>query len=398
MLKFFSASTSVANSRRAIAECIENALTGEETLDCDLLIIYTGMGHDFRELLSEARRLSPGARIAGCTGAGIIGVKGPDESMKALAIMAVKGPKSEFTLSARGITDETDPYSLCTEMAEEIKKSNPDVNMIHFLPSIFLMPAERGIEGIKSVFGKTIPVFGALSWDNMKNIVSYGFLDDRIIELGVVMIGFADPTLKYINRVNHGFDIIGGLTFKVTRSVPGCIYELNDKPAWNLLTETLEMPLTSNSLQVATFTGFARELPADCREEYDSRYILFVVTKKGEEGSFYIPVTCREGTELWLTRRDENKMFEGVEIMVKKLSEELGDKKPVAVFHADCVLRGRYSFNQVRKEELINRLQAPFFKDSSIPWLGLYCGGEIGMLNGEAHLHQMSSSLFVIYR
>jgi hypothetical protein len=62
MLQFFSASTSIVNSRRAITECLEIALEGEANLDCDLIIIYTGMGHNFQDLLNEAHRLAPNAR------------------------------------------------------------------------------------------------------------------------------------------------------------------------------------------------------------------------------------------------------------------------------------------------------------------------------------------------
>ena len=44
MLHFFSASTSVVDSRRAMAECLENALGGEGSTGCDLLIFHTGIG------------------------------------------------------------------------------------------------------------------------------------------------------------------------------------------------------------------------------------------------------------------------------------------------------------------------------------------------------------------
>ena len=70
MLQFFSASTSIVNSRRAINECFEMALEGEPNLDCDLLIIYTGMGHNFQDLLNEAHIIAPNAQLVGCTCAG----------------------------------------------------------------------------------------------------------------------------------------------------------------------------------------------------------------------------------------------------------------------------------------------------------------------------------------
>jgi hypothetical protein len=65
MLQFFSTSTSVVNSKRAITECIENAIEDQPNLDCDLIIIYSASGHNFKNLLSEARKLSKDARIFG---------------------------------------------------------------------------------------------------------------------------------------------------------------------------------------------------------------------------------------------------------------------------------------------------------------------------------------------
>ncbi len=398
MLKFFSASTRNVISKRAIAECLENALQGEPDLNCDLIIIHTAMGHNFNDLLTEANKLSPKAHIAGCTGAGIIGKNGPDESLKALAIMAVKGSDTEFALTARSSKADSDPFALCAKMAKELREKNPGINIIQFLPPAFLFPIDKGIDGIKSVFGPDIAIFGGVSIDNSKGLNCYGFFDDQVIERGVVMIGFADPTIKYVSRANHGYNVIEGLTFEVTRSVPGRIYELNGKSAWKVITETLGIPDTSTAAEVNSIAGLARELPENSHEEYGSKHILFVTIVTNDDSSFMSSVTCPEGTKFWLTKRDEKKMFEGVDMMVSKILIALSGKKPIAVFHSDCALRGRLSFNQVFKDDIINQLQAPFFTEGSIPWLGIYGAGEIGMLNGEACLHQITSSLFVMYR
>jgi hypothetical protein len=60
MLEFYSSSNGVVNSKRAVAECLENAL-GTDDLECDLVIFYTTMGHNFEDLLSELHRPSPNA-------------------------------------------------------------------------------------------------------------------------------------------------------------------------------------------------------------------------------------------------------------------------------------------------------------------------------------------------
>ena len=54
MLQFFSSSNGVVNSRGAVDACLEDALGPEDT-DCDLIIFYTTMGHNFDELSASMR-------------------------------------------------------------------------------------------------------------------------------------------------------------------------------------------------------------------------------------------------------------------------------------------------------------------------------------------------------
>jgi len=407
MLQFFSASTSIVNSKRAITECLENALVGQPNLDCDLIIIYTAMGHNFKDLLSEAHRLSPDARIAGCTGGGIIGKNGPDESMKALAIMAIKGPKEEFALVRRRIHAQGDPYGAIREMALELKGMNQKITMIQFLPAggDDFLPVEKALDGIKSVFGKSIPVSGGFAMTSMANLkatdlvpTSVQFFDDEIIERGAVMIGYGDPTLKFINQANHGFDVLEGMPLEVTKSNANVIYELNGQPAWSKLTRILGVPETFTAMQVLPISGFAREIPEGVWEENRSKFLISVIMGKNDDYSIILPVACPEGMKLWLTKRDEKMMFDGVDWMVTKIVDELQGRKPVAIFHADCVLRGRFSLDRILKDEIINRMQSPICKGENIPWLGLYSAGEFVRLGGETWFQQISSSLFVIYR
>jgi hypothetical protein len=399
MLQFFSASTNIVNSKRAITECLENALEGQGSLDCDLIIIYSAMGHNFKDLLSEAHKLSPGARIAGCTVAGIIGKNGADETMTALNVMVIKGPDNEFAITHRKTSDSIDSYSIASEMANELKEKIPGITFVQFLPSTFeWYPYDKAIHGIESVFGKGIPVFGGVAIDNFKLVSCFHFFDDEVVERGAIMIGFADPTLKFISRANHGFGVVEGMPFTVTRCKDNLIYELNGQPAWKTFTGTLGIPETTNVIEVIAITGLAKELPKEYHEIYGSKYLLFVTGAKSENDIINATVGCKEGDKLWLTKRDEKRMFEGVDWMVTKVLEELQGKRPVAVFHADCALRGRFSLNRILKDELVHKIQYPICKGENIPWFGLYSGGEFAMIGDRTWFHQITSSLFVIYR
>lgn len=399
MLQFFSASTSIVNSKRAITECIEVALEGEPNLDCDLIIIYSAMGHNFLELLSEARKLSPSAQIAGCVCAGIIGKNGPDESLKALAIMIIKGSSEEFAIASTRANSNTDAYEAGVRIAQELKSKNPDISMIHFLPSVLPMsPFDKAIAGIESVFDPKVPIFGGASVDNMKGINSYGFHNDQLIEQGWIAVGFADPTLKIISRVNHGFNVLKGMQLEVTRCESNIIYEFNGQPAWTYLTNMLGVPETSDRMDVLTLSIMAEKIPAEFEKDYGSKYVLRSILGNSKDNSCAYPASCQEGTKLFLAKRDEKGMFDGVDRITNEIQVLLEGKKPLAVFHADCLLRGRFSINRILKDEFINRMQYPICQGDPIPWLGLYCGGEFAMIGGTNWFHTFTSALSVLYR
>lgn len=401
MLQFFSASTSIVDSKRAISECLENALEGEKTLNCDLLIIYTGMGHNFKDLLSEAHTLSPNAKVVGCTCAGVIGKEGPNESLKALAIMAIKGPKEEFAVTGEGSVQKYDSYGLGHHLASDLKNKCPSVNMIFFHPSIILagrvFQADKIIAGIESVFGPDIPIIGGASIDNMKLISSFQFLGDQVFEQGVVMFGLADPTLEVISGANHGFEVVGD-PFEITRSDNEFIYELDGKPAWKRWTEKLGLPESSSASDILVFAPLAVELPEELHEEYDSKYMLYGAMPMPDKSIAGSNAIIPENRKLWLTRRNENQIHDGVERLLIKILDRCDGRKPVAVFHADCAARGKLLFNKIIKEEIISQLQYPLCKGENIPWFGMYGGAEYTPLAGKNRLHGYTTSLYVIVK
>jgi small ligand-binding sensory domain FIST len=74
-------------------------------------------------------------------------------------------------------------------------------------------------------------------------------------------------------------------------------------------------------------------------------------------------------------------------------------RKPVAVFHADCLARGRRLFTRVMKEELVHLMQEPFSENGAVPpWLGMYGFGEYAHLGGRNAYHNYTTALGAVYR
>jgi signal transduction histidine kinase len=286
MLQFFSGMSGSVNSRRAMRECLEIAMGDAERFEADLIIFHTSIGHNFKELLDEAKLAAPTARIVGCSCAGIIGREGANETMKALAVMVVKGELGEWHLAHTDNIRGHNSYDQAVLMASRLKERIPGTNMALLLASGIDIAADRAIEGIESVFGPEIKIFGGTSSDNMRAISSFQFLDDQIYERGAVLIGFADPTLEVEMGVHHG-SVPVGMPFKVTRAEANRIYELDGKPAWHVLMDRLGQPPDTHPGPMLPLTGLGQELDPDLYEEYDNKLILRCVVKTEPDGSFY---------------------------------------------------------------------------------------------------------------
>ena len=394
MLSFHSASARVINTKRGVTECMEIAL-GDSYADCDLIILHASIGHNFQELIQQAKEMAPKAKIVAASCCGVVGREGVSESMKDIALMAVKG--KEFAVAHVDEIFGHNSYEKTLEIAHSLKQQSPDINMIYFLASGIDIADDLCIKAFESVFGPEVTIFGATSSDNMKGFISFQAVDDKVFEHGAYAVGFSDPTLTIDTQATHGFVAVGE-PLVVTKSNGHIIEEFNGKPAWQEYTKRLGLPETATCGDSIPVGALGEKLSPELAKEYGNNHILRVVTKH-EGNNMYYATQCPIGTELWLTKRDEELIFSEMDRMVKVMNERANGKTPVAVFHADCLARGRFLFDRIIKEELVSKMQNPFYVDGNCPpWLGMYGFGEFARLGGKNEYHNYTTALYVIYR
>lgn len=396
MLKFASASARMVNSRRAMAECLEAAL-GEDDTDCDLVVVHASMGHDYAVLAAEAQRLAPSARVVGSSCCGVVGKEGVSESMHDVAIMAVRGADDIAVASVDDIYG-ANSRTKTMALAEQLKAVNPDITMVLFLASGIDIDDDECIAGFEAVLGPDVTVFGATSADNMKGIASYQVVDGEVFEHAAWAVGFADPTLAVLTQATHGFIAVGEPMI-VTKSEGNRIVELDGRPAWTVYTERLALPASATPGDTIPIGALAEKLPPELAAEYGNDHILRVVTKRDDDGTMHYATTCPEGTQLWLTVRDEDRIFDDMDRMMAQMVAAADGRDVVAVFHADCLARGRFLFNRVMKEELVGRMQYPLSQDGVVPpWLGIYGFGEFARLGGRNTYHNYTTAIYALVR
>lgn len=397
MLSFSSGMTRAVNSKRAIAECLDAALGEGPDRPPGLIILHASLGHDLGELAAEALRLAPGSQVVGASCCGVVGSEGVSESMKALGVMAVRGEVGEIGVAALDGVYGGNAFAAAAQMAREVKRQAPRVNMVFLMASGIDFAADQLIKGIESELGPEVTIFGATSSDNMKGVTSFQYAEGRTTEHGAWLLGFADPSLEVVTQATHGFMAFGS-PMVATRTEGHRIVELNGRPAWTEFTERLGLPVTSTPGDSIPIGALAEELPPALAAEYGNPHLLRVVTRRDADGTMHYATDCATGTRLWLTRRDEPAIFGSLELMMQQIVAKLGDRKPVAVFHADCLARGRYLFNRVLKEEIVGLMQNSLFTHGEVPWLGMYGFGEFARLGGGNEFHNYTTSLAVIVR
>lgn len=395
MLEFHSGNTRAVNPQRAVLEALELAY-GETDPQCDLVLINATVGHDVAALSEVVRNQCPGARVLAASCAGVVGRDGPGESMHDIALIGLRG-EGFVVAHVDGLYGHTS-YEKGVELARGLQQSDHPLRMIYLLASGIDIANDQLIAGIESVLGPDVVIFGATSSDQMQGVATFQAIDGQRFQHAAFAVGIWDPGLEVETQATHGFVAVGE-PLLVTRSEGNRIIELDGRPAWTTYLERLQLPATATEGDTIPIGALAEKLPGNLSEEYGNSHILRVVTHHSPEGEIIYATNCPEGSQLWLTVRDEDLIFRDMDRMMEAMVSRKPGCKPVAVFHADCLARGRRLFNRVMKEELVHRMQEPFCSNGEVPpWFGMYGFGEYAHLGGRNAYHNYTTALAALYR
>jgi hypothetical protein len=398
MLAFTSASNGTVDTAQSVAEAIRAASAGRNPADARVVAFHLTMGHDDAAVIAAVRKLCPTSRIVGCTCAGVIGREGANESMRALALMLVWGPEEEVGMTVAEHVDGANSYEQAAKLARDLVAQRGQPRFVMYLASGIDIDCDRSVEGIESVLGPNVTIFGGTSADNMKGVASFQFVDDKVHEHAAVLIGFFDPTLEVYTQASHGF-VPSGVEMTVTRATGNRVHELDGEPAWRVFTRNLGLPATAQPGDTIPPGAVGVKLAPRVEAEYGDSHLLRVITRTLPDGTFLMPVTSEKGTKLSLMRRDEARIFKNLDVMMNQIKAAVGKRKIVGVFHADCGARGRLTLDRVSKEEIVRAMQTPLAQNGETPaWLGMYGFGEFARLGAKNEFHNYTTSLYVISR
>jgi hypothetical protein len=382
------------NPKQAGKEAVDQAMRNGNIHAPDFVFMFASVGYNQQALLDTVNQASGGAPLSGCSGEGIISLGEADESNFSVATMVIQSDELVFK-NAHATGLKRNP-SLCGEKIAHALSACINKETIGMF--VFVDGLTVNFDSFKAALednlklDRFIPMFGGLSADNWEMKRTYQYCNNRVISDGAVCTLMSGKA-RIAWVVNHGCVPIGA-EHEITRCEGNTIYEIDSMPVLEVFKEYLDEEEINNWSRavVNLCLGFKRP---NTMPGYDEYLIRFMPTKDDEKGSITISTETENGTKFWMTRRDQEKIANGVRNAASRIKEAIGDQMIKMVFHFDCAGRGKVVFRDQLKIQLLKELQEKV--GNSIPWIGFYTLGEIGPVGNQNHFHNYTAIISAVY-
>jgi len=353
----------------------------------DFVFMFGSIGYHQHSLLPAVRETTGGAPLSGCSVEGTIAAEDADESNFSVVVTAISSDELQWH---NGIATRlsADPRAVGQQVAKDLLPhlSADNIGLFVFPDGIsvtvytfFTANFDDFLAGLEGNLPseRFLPLWGGGAGNDFNlRAPTFQYCDDEVISDGVsyaLLSGKAQAGWA----ISHGCIPIGGER-KVTRSQGHVIYEIDGKPTVEVLKEYLPdtHALTDDRdwMRYAITLALSFRAPSYIKdEEYVVRGIPSVNLS---EGSITVQTDVQEGTSLWFSSRDKEKISIGLDRMARQIKEQLEGDQPKLVLHFDCASRGKIMFRDQEKLQILKRFRQSVGPD--VPWAGFYAYGEIG--------------------
>jgi hypothetical protein len=361
----------------------------------DFVFVFATVGYNQQILIDSINDITSGAPLSGCSGEGIITQDVISETNFGVAVMVLKSDELRFgNFYATEIENRLDIAG--ERLAAEFKPflaAEPVACLIFadgliFNFDIFMTTFEKALPN-----GRKPPILGGMAADNWATRKTYQYHNEKVFSGGISCVAISGRG-EIICGVNHGCVPVGR-KHTITRSKGNVIYEIDGTPALKAMQDFFEEDWQEywNKTSINLCLGF--KTPERIRCNYEEYVVRYMITKNEQEGSVTIQSDVREGTDLWMVRRDNELIMSGLQKLARRLKDELGARKPKFIMQFECAGRGKVFLRERVKIELITSLQRDMGCD--IPWIGFYGYGEIGPVADKNCFHNFTTVVSVFY-
>jgi hypothetical protein len=372
--------------RVAAQEAVAQALAEGDIDQPSFVFMFATVGYDQPTIVKAVREATHGAPLTGCSAEGVIVQATPDESNFALAVLAIRSDEIRFQNGlATGM--QANPLDAGRAIGRTIEPQ--DARVLFLFPDGVTVDFDSLREGIEGTLAldQALPIVGGTAGDNWKWVQTYQYCDDQVVSDGVAWAVLSGD-VRLVTAVNHG--CVGlGVKHAVTRSEGGRIFELDGRPAFDVVREYMAVEELDDWAVAMVSLPLGLDVANELAGYDDDNYIMRVITSMDKEtGSVTIPTQIRPGASITMHRRDYQKTIDGVNRLADELASQFAGEVPKFVLQFECCGRGK---NFLRDEQKLQVLQQLRERLPAAPWFGFYSFGEIGPVAGRNWFHNYSS-------
>jgi hypothetical protein len=384
------------NPNVAGREAAEQALEKAGVARPDFVFMFGSIGYDQYSLVSAVRKATGGAPLTGCSAAGTINGEDADESNFSVVVTAISSDELHWTNGiATGLED--DPRAVGKRVANDLMPHlSTDTIGLFVFPDGLTENFDHFIAGLEENLpsDRFLPLWGGGAGNNFNaGAPTYQYCDDEVVSDGVSYVLLSGEA-QTAWAISHSVIPIGGERI-VTRSQGNVIYEIDGKPATEVLKEYLpEHVLTDerNWLRYAISLALCFKAPSYMKDE---EYVVRGVPQLSlKDGSIIVQSDVEEGTSIWFSSREKEKITTGFDRMAQQIEDQLGGEQPELVFQFECVTRGQLMFREQEKLQLLKQFRQSVGPE--VPWVGFYTIGEIAPVEEHNDIHRLGSVVLAL--
>ena len=384
------------NPNLAGREAAEQALQKAGIVKPDFVVMFGSIGYDQHSLVRAVREATGGAPLTGCSVEGTIDGDEADESNFSVLVTAISSDELRWHNGlATGLS--ADSCALGKRVAKDLlPRLSTDTIGLCVFPDGLTYDIDNFFAGLEGDLPseRFLPIWGGGAGNNLNlGKPTYQYCDDEVVSDAIsyaLLSGEARPAWA----IGHSLIPIGGERI-VTRSQGNVIYEIDGKPATEVLKEYLpEDALTEDRdwLRYAISLALSFRAPSYMKDE---EYVVRGVPQLSlTDGSITVQTEVQEGTSIWFSSRDKEKITTGFDRMAAQIKEQLDGAQPELVFQFECVTRGKLMFREQEKLQLLRRFRQSVGPE--VPWVGFYTIGEIAPVEEHNGINRFASIILAL--
>ncbi len=378
MLKAGVGQSSQSETRVAIEEAAVNAMASLPDDGADLAMLYATVDHagGLEQELTALQRITGTRHVVGCSGLGILTDSGEIEGESGVAVMALA---SDTVQSRPFIRDSLKGNDTAAgqEIANAVAAGAPSLTVV--LADGYRSRPDALLEGMARG-GHASPVVGAGASENGSHGRTYQFYEDQVTSNSVVGFALSGACTTAI-ELTQGCQPVGG-PMVITKAQENLIFEINDRPAFEVFAELIGKPFQQDLRRALAFVfvGLSPD-PRQTEIEPGQYLVRNIIGLDAQRGILAVAQPVEAGQSLQFTLRDGQRAREDLRQMLERQTARLEGRTPRLGLYFNCCARGNGLYG-------VPGIDTAYIKQAlpDVPVIGFFGNYELGPMAGGNHL------------